>query len=108
MDKDAYDNCKLDRTRRMLTHDFNCSLPWADIANVSYCKGDTIVKARYLYETSMIYLKDEECPVPCINLYASFGFPFISKTGNDVGRLRMYFKSIVKVTEDYVSYDFLR
>ena len=75
---------------------------------VSYCKGDTIGKAINLYKTSMRYLKDEECPDPCINLYASFGFPFISKNRNDFGRLRMYFKSIVKVTEDYVSYDFLR
>ena len=56
----------------------------------------------------MYYLKDSECPVPCTNLYASFGFPFIDSTDKDLAKMRMYFKTIVKVTEDYISYDILR
>ena len=35
-----------------------------------------------------------------------FGFPFIGKAKK--GFARLYFKNIVKVTEDFVSYDFLR
>ena len=35
-----------------------------------------------------------------------FGFPFIGKVKK--GFARLYFKNIVKVTEDFVSYDFLR
>ena len=108
VENDSYDNCNLERTKRMLLERFNCTLPFAEIINSTYCEGETIEKAIKMYETSMYFMKNIECPVPCTNLYASFGFPFVDAYSEDVSRLRMYFKTIIKVTEDYVSYDFLR
>ena len=37
-----------------------------------------------------------------------FGFPFVQKNYRTTGFARLYLKSIIKVTEDFVSYDLLR
>jgi len=38
-----------------------------------------------------------------------FGFPYINENKeSQTGSAKLYFKSIVKITEDFVSYDFLR
>ena len=43
----------------------------------------------------------------CIVTY--YGFPVVSEYGNKfLGYTRLYFKSVVKVTEDFISYDLLR
>ena len=104
-----YDILKIQFDEKRVCRNYsNCTLPFAEIINSTYCEGETIEKAIKIYETSMYFMKNIECPVPCTNLYASFGFPFVDAYSEDVSRLRMYFKTIIKVTEDYVSYDFLR
>ena len=108
VDSDSYDNCKLNRATKIITQALNCTLPFVDDIKYSFCEGDLIKEALSLYSSSMYYLKDSECPVPCTNLYASFGFPFIDSSDKDLAKMRMYFKTIVKVTEDYISYDILR
>ena len=48
-----------------------------------------------------------ECPVPCVNMITS-GIPSITKRNDKKGKVSIRFKNLVKVTEDFVSYDFLR
>ena len=61
-----------------------------------------------------------ECPVPCVNMITSFGYPnpnidkltsensLVNEFWKNRGEVRIYFNKLVKVTEDFVSYDFLR
>ena len=49
-----------------------------------------------------------KCMDPCVKTVTYFGFPFITSNDNPTGFARLYFKNIVKVTEDFVSYDLLR
>ena len=50
----------------------------------------------------------EKCPEPCVKLLTYFGYPHIQKNINSTGIVNLYFKDIVKVTEDFISYDLLR
>ena len=54
--------------------------------------------------------KEEMCHEPCNKLMTFFGFPFISKLSgrDDVGHVKLYFKRVIKVTEDVLSYSLLR
>ena len=45
---------------------------------------------------------------PCVKTVTYFGFPFLSDDTIDYAYAKLYFKNIVKVTEDYLSYTFLR
>ena len=38
-----------------------------------------------------------------------FGYPFLNEEAeNTTGKVNLYFKNIVKITEDFVTYDLLR
>jgi hypothetical protein len=54
--------------------------------------------------------QEEACPEPCNKLMTYFGFPFISQLsgGDDFGYAKLYFKRVIKVTEDFLSYSLLR
>ena len=46
---------------------------------------------------------------PCVKTVTYFGFPFLTiEETMDYAYAKLYFKNIVKVTEDYLSYTFLR
>ena len=46
---------------------------------------------------------------PCVKTVTYFGFPFLTIDETiDYAYAKLYFKNIVKVTEDFVSYDLLR
>ena len=49
-----------------------------------------------------------KCASPCVNMQTTFGFPFFSNNNQSTGFVKLYFKNIVKITEDFVSYDLLR
>ena len=49
-----------------------------------------------------------QCMDPCVKTVTYFGFPFLSDDDIDYAYAKLYFKNIVKVTEDYLSYTFLR
>ena len=85
---------------------FNCSIPFVDVG-IPYCRGKDTKRAQDLYKSLMIR-ELEACPNPCNNMISSFGFPLKSPHKPTLGSASFYFKSIVKVTEDYISYDFLR
>ena len=48
-----------------------------------------------------------KCMDPCVKTVTYFGFPFLSDDDIDYAYAKLYFKNIVKVTEDYLSYTFL-
>ena len=50
-----------------------------------------------------------KCMDPCVKTVTYFGFPFLTiEETMDYAYAKLYFKNIVKVTEDYLSYTFLR
>ena len=74
------------------------------------CKNETVAQSAFDY----IYYRDlydtlPECPVPCVNMITTFGYPNIGKKSFlSKGRVYLLFKNLVKVTEDFISYDLLR
>ena len=49
------------------------------------------------------------CREPCVKTVTVFGFPFLSdELTLDSAYAKLYFKNIVKVTEDHLAYTFLR
>ena len=51
----------------------------------------------------------ESCKEPCVKTVTVFGFPFLSEdAGIDYAYAKLYFKNIVKVTEDHLAYSILR
>ena len=56
-----------------------------------------------------LYLQVDECPEPCVKMITYFGYPFLNEEAeNTTGKVNLYFKNIVKITEDFVTYDLLR
>ena len=51
----------------------------------------------------------DSCKEPCVKTVTVFGFPFLSEdAGIDYAYAKLYFKNIVKVTEDHLAYSILR
>ena len=51
----------------------------------------------------------EKCIDPCVKTVTYFGFPFLTEDDEiDYAFAKLYFKNIVKVTEDFLAYSFLR
>ena len=48
------------------------------------------------------------CKDPCMKTVTYFGFPFLSEDSIDYAYAKLYFKNIVKVTEDHLAYSILR
>ena len=106
----SYDHCKITEIEKRIVSKLDCTAPFINKPSLtnSLCTGD---KAKNSSESFMNYanMLMPTCPDPCINMLTSFGIPLVTKNGNDaVGRVRLYFKNIIKFTEDYVSYNFLR
>ena len=86
-----------------------------DFISNFHCKGLTTCSGSKARKASELYrhyykISDDACPRPCHNMIFYFGYPIIQERMNKthLGLSRIYFKKIVKVTEDFVSYDFLR
>ena len=94
-----------------LNNAVNCSLPFTYKQNRTkdICQNEAIAKRAFWY----IYARDffgsqPECPVPCVNMITSFGYPIVKKGEDNNGRVDISFNGLVKVTEDFISYDLLR
>ena len=105
----SHNACKMEIAEQKINTEFNCSVPFIqnrDRANI--CLNQTIANTASTIFGDHTFKVLPECPVPCINMITIFGFPFIRKRQDNIGRVRLYFKNIVKVTEDFISYDLLR
>ena len=106
----SYDECKIKQIERRIVAELNCTNPFINEPTLTdvICSRE---KARNASDRFMDLANKlmPNCPDPCINMLTTFGFPLLSENGdNSVGGVRLYFKSIVKFTEDFVSYNFLR
>ena len=107
---DSYDFCKQMKVAKMVSENFNCTIPFVENPSLPYCRENNSEEAFHLYRNN-IYAKLEDCPRPCSEIYTNFGFPDIDVNDNlekSEAKVKLYFKTIVRVTEDFVSYDFLR
>ena len=92
--------------------DFNSTI---DFISIFHCKGLTTCSGSKARKASELYkqyykISDDACPQPCHNVIFYIGYPVIHKRiiKTHLGLSRIYFKKIVKVSEDFVSYDLLR
>ena len=106
-DRDSYDRCKLDQVGHFLDKNLGCTVPFMENTTSAMCRNETAGLASQIFK-DRIGTQVEACPEPCAKIITFFGFPFISKNGKATGFCRLYFKNIVKVTEDFISYDLLR
>ena len=105
-DYESYDSCKSLQLQKTLLSKFNCTLPFATTSKYKVCKSTVSREASTYFKS--IYNNFVQCKSPCTNLLTTFGFPSYDKNDGSKGFVRLYFKSIVKITEDFVSYDLLR
>ena len=102
----SFDKCKEADVEKKIKAEFNCSVPYevSQSASRNVCQGSVTKKVSRKYDE--YFKKDsEQCPQSCWNMLSTFGWP---KYSNGSGRAQFYFNNIVKVTEDFVSYDLLR
>ena len=103
----SYDFCKATEIKRRILNRFNCTVPFLYTSKYKLCNTNISGEAsKYFIE--LIYAELDKCVSPCTNMVTIFGFPSYNKIGESKGFVRLYFKSIIKVTEDFVSYDLLR
>ena len=86
---------------------FNCSIPSMKSQAENLCKGPVTKNASQVFYE---YFKSEstKCPQTCTKMTPIFGMPKHKAARGRGGKARLYFDNIVKVTEDFVSYDILR
>ena len=106
-DQDLYDSCKMDQVGNILEETLGCSVPFQENRSCDVCKEDHARRGSQMFK-DLIGTQLDACPEPCVKMMTYFGFPFITSNDNPTGFARLYFKNIVKVTEDFVSYDLLR
>ena len=105
----SYDECKIKEVERRIVSDFNCTVPYIVEPTLTeeICDGQKASNASESF-MNLANMLMPACPDPCINMLTTFGFPLLSQNDEDCGRVRLYFKNIIKFTEDFVSYNFLR
>ena len=106
----SFDACKLEAINKNIDTIMNCSVPFIFKPNrtAEICRNVTVAQ-----RASDVYQRDRptvlpECPVPCVNMITSFGYPSITKRDDNKGQVYIFFKNLVKVTNDFISYDLLR
>ena len=109
----SYDACRFEAVAKNLNNAMNCSVPFTYKQNRTkdICRNEAVAE-RAFWD---IYMKhfwgsQPECPVPCVNMITSFGYPIVKKTRRkeNKGEVDINFNGLVKVTEDFISYDLLR
>ena len=106
----SYDHCKIKEIERRIVSEFGCTTPFINKPTLTdkLCTGKKALNASQSFMNYANMLMPS-CPDPCINMLTTFGIPLTSLNGNDkVGRVRLYFKNIIKFTADFVSYNSLR
>ena len=103
----SFDRCQtLDQEKRIIEK-FNCTVPFLAFVGSEICRGAAAEKANKLY---LQIAQNSSCSSPCHNMMSWFGYPFITQKPhyNGTGFARLYFRKIIKETEDFMSYDLLR
>ena len=107
----SYDACRFEAVAKNLNNAMNCSVPFTYKQNRTkdICQNEAIAQRAFsnIYGIDF-FLSQPECPVPCINMITSFGYPIVKKREDNKGRVDINFNGLVKVTEDFISYDLLR
>ena len=103
----SYDHCKESDMEEKIQAKFNCSIPSMKSQAENLCKGPVTKNASQVFYE---YFKSEstKCPQTCTKMTPIFGMPKHKAARGRGGKARLYFDNIVKVTEDFVSYDILR
>ena len=108
----SFDACQLEAFNRKIVTNMNCSVPFMFNPNrtIDVCQNLTVAKKAWKFYLDHTWKILPECPVPCVNMIPTFGYPNIGKGGfrGSKGTVFLLFKDLVKVTEDFVSYDLLR
>ena len=104
----SYDFCKETEVEKRIMKKFNCMVPFLTTSAQRVCIAKNKSEKASEFFKNLIFSKSSECPPPCTNMLTMFGFPSYSKNDGRKGYVRLYFKGIVKVTEEFVSYDLLR
>ena len=100
----SYDQCKASFINERIQRELNCSVPFF-MRPGKICAGAMAKNASEIYKHHF-KAETEQCPPPCKHIISTFGAPKIKQ--HKKGRVRFYFSNIVKVTEDFVSYDLVR
>ena len=107
----SYDGCKSSSQEKSIEEKFNCTVPFfgKSIKNTKLCRGDT-AKTATQYYLKIFKATSDCCPDPCLNMISWFGLPFITSRSdyNGIGRVRLYFRKNIRMTEDFVTYGLLR
>ena len=102
---DSYDECKLLNQKRSMESVFNCTVPF--LAKVekdaSLCHGSNAKEAITHFRKT--FGDNTSCADPCDTMISWFGYPFVNKQPqyNGTGKLTLYFRKDIKVTEDFIS-----
>ena len=117
----SYDNCNFNGLEKYFTN-VGCSVPYVK-SNVSVCKDKDLISKvfqiiclpldnpllKVINAFDNILGVVEPCKDPCVKTVTYFGFPFLSDDEElEFAYAKLYFKNVVKVTEDYLAYTFLR
>ena len=107
----SFDACTLETLNKKIVTSMNCSVPFMFKPNrtIDVCQNLTVAKKAWKFYLDHQWKILPECPVPCVNIITTFGYPNIEKKSSlTKGRVYLLFKNLVKVTEDFISYDLLR
>ena len=107
-DLNAFDNCHIAEMEERILKKFNCTVPFLTNPKHKVCSSKKNYKEASKYFSSLQLRQFAKCASPCVNMLTTFGFPFFSNNNQSTGFVKLYFKNIVKITEDFVSYDLLR
>ena len=101
----SFDQCKMSDIEQRIKSKFNCTVPFF-IKQGNFCLGTDAEKAMEMFQDDF-RARSLKCPRSCYEVVPIFGVP---KRGhiNKTRRTRLYLKSHIKVTEDFVSYGLLR
>ena len=92
---------------------FNCTVPFLATltGGENFCSGTEAELAARYYK-NLAKITNTACPDACENMITSYGIPSTNNgngfTINGTGKVKLYPRKIIKVTEDFISYDFLR
>ena len=103
----SLDDFKIKEQKRMLETKLNCSVPFhldSDKDTLPFCRGKVAKEA-----TKILTMSLKNVLTPCTSMAVQFGIPTGDiGHGRDSGSVTVYLKNVVKVTQDFVSYDLLR
>ena len=118
----SYDMCKFGELETYYQENLGCSVPYLN-SSLPICRNSSATE-MVGSNLPLVTVNDQPqavaafdnvagigngCREPCVKTVTVFGFPFLSdEIDLDFAYAKLYFKNIVKVTEDHLAYSFLR